>query len=134
MEPLSKFSYEGFEVTTFYNGSGQIPFVATYMGVELIRDKFKPSPLYNIDGTDAMCALLGFLMLQYGAVEEGYFVSRDAPLMDEFANNSPLADDIRMMLYDYELRDDERYLKDNEIDYDFCTRIGVHIENLLSCT
>ena len=49
--------------------------------------------------------------------------------LDEYANESNEAGEIRMMLYDYEMRDDKEALKENEITRRHAIRIERYIKN-----
>lgn len=62
------------------------------------------------------------------AIKE-YFEKRSCPELDEYANESNEAGEIRMMLYDYEMRDDKEALKENEITRRQAIRIERYIKN-----
>ena len=130
MELLSTFKYKSFKVETCFKGVHHL-YVKVYLKDKLIFEdgSYKPSPMYNIDDTEAMVSLLDFLMAQYGDTDKEYFEKRSCPDLDEYANESNEAGEIRMMLYDYEMRDDKEALKENEITRRQAIRIERYIKN-----
>ena len=76
-----------------------------------------------------MVSLLDFLTAQYGDTDKEYFEKRSCSELDEYANESNEAGEIRMMLYDYDLRDDKEALKENEITRRHAIRIERYIKN-----
>ena len=130
MELLSTFKYKNLKVETYFKGVRHL-YVKVYLKDKLIFEdgNYKPSPMYNIDDTEAMVSLLDFLMAQYGDTDKEYFEKRSCPELDEYANESNEAGEIRMMLYDYEMRDDKEALKENEITRRQAIRIECYIKN-----
>ena len=125
MELLQTFEYENLKVETYYNGTDKLP-NKVYIGGKLIEDDetFRPSPLHCIDDVKTMVSLLGFLTLRKGDVDDDFFETRDSDTLVNWAEED---EEVRMMLFDYECRDDEDYLKDNEITKEYCERIEKHI-------
>lgn len=130
MELLSTFRYKSFKVETYFKGVRHLH-VKVYLKDKLIFEdgNYKPSPLYSVDDTETMVSLLDFLMAQYGDTDQEYFEKRSCPDLDEYANESNEAGEIRMMLYDYEMRDDKEALKENEITRSQAMRIERYIKN-----
>lgn len=131
MEALQKFEYGSLKVETFYNGTDKLP-NKVYLNGELILEDltFRPSPLHSIDDTETMVSLLGFYTLRECDVDEDYFEALDCPKLRQWAEESEEADELRMMMYDFECKDDEDYLSDNEMTYEDCTKIENYITSL----
>lgn len=127
MELLQTFEYENLKVETYYQGTNKLP-NKVYLNGELIEedDTFRPSPCHSIDDTETMVSLLGFLTLRRDDVEEEYFETRSS---DKLVNWAEGDENVRMMIYDYESKDDEEYLKENEMSYKDCTKIEQYITN-----
>ena len=129
MELLKTFEYEDIKVETFYNGTDKIPNKTYLNGILVYEDEtFRPSPLYNIDDAGVMTALLGFLILTKNEVDNEFFDDRDNPKLLDWAENSSTAEDIRLMLNDFEMCDDDEWLEDNEISYDEARKITNYIK------
>jgi len=126
MELIQVFEFEDIKVEIYYMGTDKLS-NKVYLKGKLIYedDTFRPSPLYCIDSTAAMVALLGFYVLRKEDVEEDYFKSRDCPELVDWAEND---ETVRMMINDYEEREDEDFLKDNEITEEYCRRIEQYIK------
>jgi hypothetical protein len=125
MELLQTFEYDNIKVETYYQGTDKLP-NKVYLNGELIEqdDTFRPSPLHSIDDTETIVSLLGFITLRRDDVEEDYFETRSS---DKLVNWAEDDENVRMMIYDYENKDDEDYLKANEMSYDDCIRIEKYI-------
>ena len=130
MELPSTFKYKSLKVETYFKGVRHLH-VKVYLKDKLIFENgsYRPSLMYNIDDTEAMVSLLDLLMAQYGDTDQEYFEKRSCPDLDEYANESNEAGEIRMMLYDYEMRDDKEALKENEITRSQAMRIERYIKN-----
>lgn len=128
MEALQTFEYKNFKVETFYKGTDKLPNRVYIDGEFILEDlTFRPSPLHNIDDTETMVSLLGFYTLREGDVDEEYFKSLNCPKLRKWAEESEEADDLRMMLYDFECKEDDEYLDENEITFEYCSRIEKYI-------
>ena len=126
---LKTFEYEDIKVITFYNGTDKVP-NKTYLNNELVYSDatFRPSPLYDIDSKEVMVALLGFLILTKSDVGDEFFEDRDNPKLLDWAETSNTAEDIKLMINDFEMCDDDAWLEDNEISYDDARNITNYIK------
>lgn len=130
MELLQTFEYGSLKVETYYQGTDILPnrvYINNKLALE--DNTFRPSPLYNIDNTETMVSLLGFYTLQYGDVEDEYFETIAAPTILEWSESHIDADAIRTMCYDYELRLNKEFLKENEMTFEECSKIEQYIIN-----
>jgi len=125
MELLQTFEFENLKVETYYQGTDKLP-NKVYLNGEIVEedDTFRPSPLHNIDDIETMVSLLGFLTLRKDDVEEEFFETRSS---DKLVNWAEDDESVRMMLYDYEHKDDDSYLKANEMTKEDCTQIEKYI-------
>ena len=125
---LSTFEYKDIKVVTFYNGTTKVP-NETYINNELVYsdNTYRPSPLYDMDGEEVMVALLGFLILTKSDVDDEFFEDRDNPKLLDWAENSDTAEEIRLMINDFEMCDDDEWLEDNEMSYDEARKITNYI-------
>lgn len=128
MELLQTFEYDDIKVQTYYNGSDKLP-NKVYLNGELVEEDktFRPSPLHCIDDTETMVSLLAFLVVTSNDVEPEFFETRDSDKLLKWAEESEPADDIKMMLHDYEGKDDKDYLSENDMTREECTRIEQYI-------
>ena len=128
MELLKTFEYKDIKVETFYNGTNKVP-NKTYINNELIYEDntFRPSPLYDIDSDEVMISLLGFLTLTKDDVEDDFFEDRENPKLTNWAE-TPNAEDIKLMINDFEMSDDDQWLNDNEISYEDAIKITNYIQ------
>lgn len=129
MELLQTFEYEELKVETYYIGTDKLH-NKTYVNGKLIYedDTFRPSPMYNIDDTECMVSLLGFLTLSDWDIDKDFFEKRNAPLLDQWANNNYSCESIKLMINDFELADDEDFLRENEMTYEEATKIENYIK------
>ena len=125
MELLQTFEYERLKVETYYVGTNKLP-NKVYLDGELIHfdQTYRPSPLLCIDEPSTMVCLLGFYVLRRGDVEDDYFDAMDCPILLEWAEND---EEVRTMVNDWEMREDEDYLKDCTMTLEECSRIGQYI-------
>ncbi len=73
-EHLFTFSYKGVELKAYWNGGQYVSYIFSVDGVELMRgNEYKPSGLHSIDDIKSMTSLLGFMCVQTGDTDEGYF-------------------------------------------------------------
>lgn len=129
MEPLQTFRYHSLKVETFYAGNNKLP-VKVYIDNKLVHeDIFTPGSAIAIDSTNAMVDLLGFLTLQKGDTDAQYFLTRNAPKLDRWANRNIECSLIQMLLLDWEQKDNEEYRKENMLTYDDCLEIEKYITN-----
>lgn len=126
MEHLLTFEHGSIKVETFYKGTENLPFKVYLNGKLIYEDFYKPSPLYGIDSTEAMNALLWFLTVQKEDVEESYFIARNCPALDKWAETLE-ADEIRGMIFDFEESETPEYLEANEMTEEFAKRIELLI-------
>ena len=128
MELIQVFEFEDLKVETYYIGTRKLP-NKVYLKGKLIYedDTFRPSPIYCIDSTDAMVALLGFYVMRKGDTDDEYFEKMNCPELLAWAEND---ESVRLMINDYEERDNEDFLKDNEITEEYCMRIEQYIKNI----
>lgn len=125
MELLQTFEYNEFKVETFYNGTSKVPNKVYIHGKLVYEDNtFRPSQLCNIDDTETMVSLLGFHILRKGDVDDEFFEDRKSPDLLDWAEND---EDVRMMLFDFDCRNESDYLKNNEITKKHCLRIEQYI-------
>lgn len=115
---------------TYYKGTSFLH-VRVYLKGKLIHEdgSFRPSPLHNIDDPQAMVSLLDFLMVQYEGTDREYFQKRACLELDAYANESDEAEEIRLMLYDYAIKDDRQALKEGEMTKRYASRIERYIKN-----
>jgi hypothetical protein len=118
MELLQTFEYEDIKVETFYNGTDKVP-NKTYINSELVYEDetYRPSPLYDIDSDEVMIGLLGFLTLTKDDVEDEFFEDRGNSKLTNWAETQN-AENIKLMINDFEMCDDDEWLDDNELDYE----------------
>lgn len=132
MELLQTFEYKEIKVETYYKGTDYLH-NKTYLNGKLVCEDgtYRPGRATCIDSTEAMVGLLGFLTLRQGDVEPSYFEAINAPELAEWADKedySNSAQDIRMMIYDFENSEDETYLKENEMTEDEARIIEQYIK------
>lgn len=128
MELLQTFEYEELKVETFYIGTSYLAYKVYLYGVLVDEgEDFKPSMLHSIDDTDTMVSLLGFLVLQAGVVDDEYFATVPAQLFNWANDIYSSRDNINQMLNDWDMRDDEDLLAENEMTYEDCIKIEKYI-------
>lgn len=127
MELLKTFEYQDIKVETFYNGTAKVP-NKTYIKGELVYsdETFRPSPLYDIDDAEVTIALLGFLTLTKNDVEDEFFTDRGNDILTKWAEGIN-SEDIKCMINDFEMCDDDEWLEDNEMSYDEARKITNYI-------
>ena len=130
MKLLSTFEYKELKVETFYNGTSKVPNKTYLNGILVYEDEtFRPSPLYNIDSPEVMVVLLWFLVLTSDAgVGEEYFEDRDAIELTKWAEESLCAEEIRMMVNDFEMREDRVWRVQNGLTKAVAGRIKKYIQ------
>lgn len=111
-----------------FNGKEKIFFECRIGKWLLYKDDFLLSPLVSSDSIDCFAHALGFIMLKSGSVDEDFWDSikenmdlheiAQYDIFREWVNNSKEAEEICFILSDFEMVDDEEYLKENELDKD----------------
>lgn len=130
MELISTFEYKKFKVSTFYVGTEHLVSHIFIDKVCVLREStYRPSPMYGIESDEAMAGLLSFLVLKSGDVEQDYFDRVNCPQLLEWSENSEEAEDIRLMLNDFEFLEDEEWLADNEMTAEEAGRISNYIKS-----
>jgi hypothetical protein len=129
MELQQVFKYKNFKVELYYNGSNKMPNKVFIDDVEIYSDNtYRPSPMQEIDTPNVMVSLIDFYVIPFGGTDKDYFEKRNCPKLDDWANNSLEADEIRFMIYDFMGSYDDSFLTENELTLEYARRIEQYIE------
>lgn len=125
-EFLVGFKYEEFEVRMYYIGTQYVGYKAT-LNDEIVACglDYRPSPLFNIDDDESILSLLGFLLLTEDDIEDDFFKDRPNTKLMEWAKWK--GEDLKVKLYDFEERENERVLQENEMTKEDCETILKYI-------
>jgi len=129
MELLRTFEYKELKVETYFNGTDKVP-NKTYLNNILVYEDetFRPSPLYDINSKAVMVALLWFLVLTDDDIEDEFFEDRNAIELTNWAKTSTDAEDIKCMINDYDLKDDDTWRVQAELTKAEVIRIEDYIQ------
>lgn len=126
---LISFKYDNLLLETYYIGDESVGYTIFIDNIVVYSNNdYKPSPIYNQDDNESIITLLSFIVTFVAGNYKGTEDLKAIESLVDWVNKN--GDNIVLMIYDFELSEDEDYLQENELSFEEAIKILTYIINV----